>query len=181
MKKLGVFLLVFGASALFNRAELSSVDEGFIFNTTAALVEKHSWTMDEELSGRKYSRFSPLPSLFAAPFYAVADKFVDGPFAVGMAKRRDWLLFACGLSSCFLTAWTAVSLVGLIRQLGYSETTAVWTSLLWAFGTLAFPYSSSLFHQVVATLLMVYVVRFAFAERALPTIIATAMLISVQL
>ena len=84
-----------------------------------------------------------------------------------MAKKRDWLLFACGLSSCLLTAWTAVALVGLLRRLGYSETSAVWTSLLWAFGTLAFPYSSSLFHQVIATLLMVYVVRFAFAERVL--------------
>jgi hypothetical protein len=181
MKKLGVFLLVFGGAALFNRAELSSVDEGFIFNTTAALVEKGSWTMDERLSDRSLSRFSPLPSLFAAPFYAVADKFVAGPSAVGMPKKRDWLLFACGLSSCFLTAWTAVALVGLIRQLGYSESSAVWTSLLWAFGTLAFPYSSSLFHQVIATLLMVYVVRFAFAEQIVPTIIVTALLASVQL
>ena len=52
MKKVGVFLLVFGASALFSRAELSSVDDGFIFNTTAARVEKHSFQIDEQLSGR---------------------------------------------------------------------------------------------------------------------------------
>ena len=59
MKKLGVFLLVFGASALFNRAELSSVDEGFIFNTTAALVEKHSWTMDEAAFGKEVQPLQP--------------------------------------------------------------------------------------------------------------------------
>jgi hypothetical protein len=181
MKKLGVFLLVVGATALFNRAELSSVDEGFIFNTTAALVEKQSFQMDEVLSGRKYSRFSPLPSLFATPFYAVADKVIEVPFPVGAAKKKDWLLFACGLSSCVLTAWTAVVLLGLLRLLHYSEDAAVWTSLLWAFGTLAFPYSSSLFHQVMATLLMVYVVRFAFAEKVVATAISTALLVSVQL
>jgi hypothetical protein len=181
MKKLGVFLLVVGATALFNRAELSSVDEGFIFNTTAALVEKQSFQMDEVLSGRKYSRFSPLPSLFTTPFYAVADKVIEVPIPVGAAKKKDWLLFACGLSSCVLTAWTAVVLLGLLRLLNYSEDTAVWTSLLWAFGTLAFPYSSSLFHQVMATLLMVYVVRFAFAEKVVATAISTALLVSVQL
>jgi hypothetical protein len=181
MKRLGVFLLVFGATALFNRADLSSVDEGFIFNTTAALVEKQSFEMDERLSGRKYSRFSPLPSLFAAPFYLVADKTVEGSFPVGMPEKRDWLLFACGLSSCVLTAWTAIALMGLLRLLNYSEETAVWTSLLWAFGTLAFPYSSSLFHQVTATLLLVYVCRFAFTGSLLGTAIATALLVSVQL
>src|SRR5687767_1842166 len=114
MKKLGVFLLVFGASALFNRAELSSVDEGFIFNTTAALVEKHSWTMDEELSGRKYSRFSPLPSLFAAPFYAVVHNSMGSMFRDDGARRKYWLLFASGLSSCVLTAWTATALFCLL-------------------------------------------------------------------
>jgi len=65
--------------------------------------------------------------------------------------------------------------------LNYSEDTAVWTSLLWAFGTLAFPYSSSLFHQVTATLLMVYVVRFAFSVNVVGTAITSALLVSVQL
>jgi len=179
MKRLGVFLLVFGATALFNRAELSSVDEGFIFNTTAALVKKQSFQMDEKLSGRIYSRFSPLPSFFAAPFYAVTDLVIRRPYPVGM--KRDWLLFAAGLSSCVLTAWTAVALFGLLRSLNYSEDAAVWSSLLWAFGTLAFPYSSSLFHQVMATLLMVYVVRFALEGRLIGTAITTALLVSIQL
>lgn len=180
MKKLGVFLLVFGASALFNRADLSSVDEGFIFNTTAALVEKQSFQMDEQLSGRKYSRFSPLPSFFAAPFYAVANKVI-GTNLSGDKTRRHWLLVATGLSSCALTAWTALALFVFFRSLGYSEDTASWTSYLWAFATLAFPYSSSLFHQVFATLLMVYTCRFALAGRVVAVVIASALLVSIQL
>ena len=180
MKRLGVFLLVLGATTLFDRADLSSVDEGFIFKTTGALVERGSWQMDELLSGRRYSRFSPLPSLFAAPFYAVSTKFLDAPARVGMPQMKDWLLFSCGLASCVLTAWTAVAFFGFLRTLQFSDDAAVCGSLLWAFGTLAFPYSSSLFHQVTATLLMVYVCRFAFGGNVVGTMAATALLVSVQ-
>jgi len=176
MKRLGVFLLVLGASTLFNRADLSSVDEGFVYKTTAALVDRLSWRMDEDLSGRRYSRFSPLPSLFAAPFYAVARVL-----PVGIGDHDAWGLAAACTSSCVVTAWTAVAIFGFLRMLRYSEVAAATSTLLWAFGTLAFPYSSTLFHQVTATLLLVYVCQYAFEGRPFPLVVAAALLTSLQL
>jgi hypothetical protein len=181
MTRFGLFLSVFSSCALVNRGQLSSVDEGFIFLTTESLAMRGHFRMEEELSGRRYSRFSPIPSILAVPFFWMADRLFEPSNTVGQPTQKDGRLWACGLSSCLLTALTALALASWLRKLNYSESTSLCMSLLWAFGTLALPYSSTLFHQGLATLLMVLVCRFTLDDKPLGTIVCSALLTSVQL
>ena len=53
--------------------------------------------------------------------------------------------------------------------------------MLWAFGTLALPYASTFFHQVLAAPLLLVVCWAATAARIVPLAVALALLIGCQL
>ncbi|HVJ80628.1 MAG TPA: hypothetical protein VNC50_06115, partial [Planctomycetia bacterium] len=168
-----LFLAVFFFAVGFNRGELSSVDEGFIYRTTQSLVDRGSWRMDEELSGRRLSRFSPLPSLLAAPAYFIGQSIVPpGP------RRDERLLFVTELTSCLLVALTAVALSLWVAELGGGS--GFRAALLWFLATFQFAYSSTLYHQIPATLFATLAFRAYSAERARSAGIWFAMMVFTQ-
>ena len=148
-----LFTATFCVYALFGRAEISSVDEVFVYRTCRSLAEHGSWSI-EELAGRTTSRFSFVPSLWAIPFFKATDALgVSGPDA------GSWLLYGTQLGSCVATALTVVLLAGWLARLGYGDAIAVGCGLLYGWASLAFAYSSTLFVQVTATLLLLWCCR----------------------
>ena len=148
-----LFAGAFCVYALFDRAGLSSVDEGFVQRTTESLVRDGSFRI-EELSGRTVSRFSLAPSLWSIPFFAASDAIVPaGP------DRERWLLWGSELSSCAATALAVVLLASWLSALGHSESVSVGCGVLYGFGSLAFPYSSTLFVQVITTPILLWCCR----------------------
>jgi len=148
-------------------------------------------------SERRYSRYSVVPSLLSAPFCKVAEPLADWvgsrqsrprrvqrEIDAGRApplSSRDVLQAAATLSSAFVTAATATILfVGLCR-LSIGCGAALAATLVFAIGTLAWPYSGSLYVQPVAALGLVgVVVSVALAADAW-TALALAFLLAVRL
>jgi hypothetical protein len=123
---------------------------------------------------RPYSRYSVVPSLLSVPFCKAAEPLADWIGSQPIRPRplqreidagrapplapRDVLQAATTFSSAFVTAATATWLfVGLCR-LSIGSGAALAATLVFALGTLAWPYSGSLYVQPVAALGLVGVV-----------------------
>ncbi|MFO0944565.1 MAG: hypothetical protein U1D30_01260 [Planctomycetota bacterium] len=143
-----LFLFSFATTALLSRAAITSIDETFVEKTTEAIVRHGSLTV-EGVSDRKFSRYSLSPSLLAVPFFALGDLL-----PADLPDRERWVLYVTSLGSCFASSITVLLLAGWLGRSGYSESIASAVSLLFLFGSLALPYSSSFFIQVVTTPLL---------------------------
>ncbi len=144
---------IFCALLLFNRAHITSVDEGHVYQTTRSLVERRSWQLYEPLNERRYSRYSPLPSLMAVPFElagrGIARAIGGADWQEDAAARRlhDAVLFGIGPVLAMLTSvFVAVS----ARQFGMSPASSLFGMLAYGLGSLALPYAGSLYVQPVA-------------------------------
>lgn len=144
---LSLFLTSLSAAMLCARGELSSADEVFVYRTAQAIVQKGSTEIDET-AGRTTSRFSLLPSLWAAPFALAANLLPEMP------ERERWLLYFTCFASATATALAVILLAAWLARLGHSPRVVVASALLFAFGSLAFPYATSLYGQVLATPLL---------------------------
>jgi hypothetical protein len=166
----------FCLAAFFGRGAHSSVDEQYIFETTRSLVDRGSWQIhwrSEDPPDRTLSRFSPIPSLWAAPFYALARAVLaDDP---ATTRRDSWMVYITGLSSCLATALTATILAAWSSRLGNSMRASIGCAWLYATGSLALPYSSTLFPQVTATVILLWCCRAVCEGRAIVGGIAFAL------
>ncbi len=140
-------------AVLFNRGHGTSVDEGHVYQTTRSLVERGSWQLYEPLNDRRYSRYSPLPSLMAVPFELAgrtAARLVAGPQwerNAAATQLRDAVLFCFGAA---VLAGTAALLGTTAAAWGYSPAACTFLLLAYGLGSLAFAYAGSLYVQPVA-------------------------------
>lgn len=165
-----LFLFSFATTSLLSRAALTSIDEVFVEKTAEAIARG---SLDVDVAAdRKHSRYSLTPSLLAVPFFALGDLL-----PADLAERERWVLYVTSLSSCFATAATVVLLAGWLGGAGYAEPVAGGTALLFLFGSLAFPYSSSFFIQVATTPLFVACCWSVAAGRPLWSLVLAALLL----
>lgn len=179
-KDLGwLFIGALSAGALFGRGTLSSVDEIFIYETTRAIVERGStqieWRVDEP-PARLVSRFSLVNSLWAAPFFAAASQLAsDAP------ENEAWRVYGTELSSSLATAMTATMLAGWLVRLGFARPIAIRTGWLYAIGSLALAYSSTLFQQVIVGPVLLACCWSASSQRRLATATCFAILVATRM
>lgn len=140
-----LFLGVLCVLVVFNRGHGTSVDEGHVFETARALVTGQTWRMEQPLNERWYSRYSPLPSMLAAPLYALG-RAIGGETA---ARVLAFQLNAVG------TALAAVCLAVIGAATGASRGACFFVALSYGLGSLAFPYAGSLYTQPLAAALLV--------------------------
>jgi len=116
---------------------------------TLAIDPYHLWTGDEAYyRGHYYSDKLIGPSLVAVPFYWLSRKLLE---AAGLAPTYA-LMLALRIANVFANAVPSALLGGLLylflAELGLAPALRVWLALAYGFGTLALPYSTSLFgHQ----------------------------------
>jgi hypothetical protein len=172
-----LFAAVVFVDLLLARGHVTSGDEWHVYGTTESLVERGSWEVKVPGFNRKYSRYSPLPSLLGSPLHWMARPIADAAHRNVLSNsgvalrqpvveravrvRREILQAAVGCQSSLVTAATAAVLFwGLIR-LGVSRGAALATACVFAFGTMALPYSGSMFTQPMAALAMACLVMTA--------------------
>jgi hypothetical protein len=165
-----LFLAVLCVYLLFARGRITSGDEWHVYGTTESLVERGSWQVQVAGFDRKYSRYSVIPSLLGVPFYMIGRPIADarrpGQPTDGMqssrpapsVKRGDILQAAVSLQTPLVTAATAAVLLCGLMRLGVGGGPALATACVFAFGTMALPYSCSMFTQPLAALGMACVV-----------------------
>ena len=196
---------------LTSRGRIASIDEWHVYGTAESLEQHGSWELrlprDEPSANssedvpakkeRRFSRYSVVPSLLAAPFCKAAEPLADHVGSRPMRPRRvsreieagrappmsprDVLQAAATFSTAFVTAATATILfVGLCR-LSIGRGAALATALVYALGTLAWPYSGSLYVQPVAALGLVSVVLSTALASDVATALALTFLLAVRL
>ncbi len=132
------------------------------FDLTRALVENHSFKIDptHENTGDKalrdshyYCEKAPLVSFLGAPAHAAA-RLVIGAEATD--RQLNGAAYAATVTAVSLpSALGVVIFFRLIVAMGLGLVAATWSSVAWSLGTMAFPYSTSLYgHQVCAVLLL---------------------------
>jgi hypothetical protein len=173
------------------RGRITSVDEWHVYGTTESVAESGSMRLRVPGLDRQYSRYSVLPSLWGVPFYFVGDFMAgrdgpasathDAPRASSFDPPIDVRQTAVCLSTAFVTAATAVVLfVGLVR-LGIRMTAALATAGVFAVGTLALPYSSSLYGQPMTALALLCVVMASLVGAPARAALSFAFLLGVRL
>lgn len=152
-----LFLALSWFYLLFARGRATSVDELHVYATAESLAERGSWRMELEGVKRPYSRYSVVPSLFGAPFcklaIPIADRLAPELPSSNLAEaRRELKIAAASFQTPFVTAGTAALLLFGLCRLGFRPGSALGAAMVFAVGTLAFPYSGSLYVQPVAAL-----------------------------
>lgn len=147
---------------------------------------------------RRFSRYSVVPSILGVPFcrlaLPLADRFgapdeaaPDGqsdPDSVPMPRRmtrRDIMQEATTLQTPWVTAATAAVLFFGLCRLSVSRPAALATVVLFGLGTLALPYSGSLYVQPVAALGLAGVVLSTAVGADVWVAVALAFLMAVRL
>lgn len=167
-----VFLLVTSIYLLTARTEFSSIDEVYVFRTAEALAQRQSLEI-EETGGRTSSRFSLLPSVIVVPGYWLADQWLGD-----VAERDAWKLYFARTGSLLAIAVSVLFLLAWLRELGHTLGIAALTVLLYAFGTMVFPYSSTFYVQVVTVALLLAAVWSVASGRTWSSAVAVALLVA---
>ena len=116
---------------------------------TDQITWSQTWPLPQGTYGRDgvlYSKKGIGWSLLIAPLQALSYSLPDVG-VVGMVMLTNW----------WSTALTGGLLYLLVRRLGYRQSTGVFVTLAWAFGTLALVYSKTLFNHPFVALVLVAV------------------------
>ena len=151
---LGSFIFIIGLWV--SNGHFQSVDESAMYVAASNLIKEgvpHTNQMGYSLwairageavnslapDGNLYTKKSPLMILLLTPLIMIANTFSFDPIRTVL-----WI-------GPLLTAATAVLLIILAQKLGYTRTTATILTLIYAFATMALPYSQTIFGEVTAT------------------------------
>ncbi|MGN6697311.1 MAG: hypothetical protein ACTHMR_04055, partial [Thermomicrobiales bacterium] len=151
---LALFLLLAALYVLTSGGHTYSYDEETIFGLTESLVERGSIVVptcagctiihsEPAPGGRNYSRYGPLQSFVAVPFY------VAGRAVAGENDAARWFLtrFAVDMMTPLVTAVTAALLYLLARWLGYRHGAALAAARAYGLGTQAGPPRNTVFSE----------------------------------
>ena len=168
---MALFALVFGAYAYFYQA--GGWNQNARFDLVRAIVERGTLRIDAyaentedkaEREGHFYSDKAPGVSLMAVPVYAAVHA------AAGHLRETDrfqaWASYLCTLWAVSLPSAGAVVMLYVVGGvLGLAPASRALVALAYAFGTLAFPYSTLLYgHQPAAAFAFVAFVLLAQAR-----------------
>jgi dolichol-phosphate hexosyltransferase len=133
---LGVFALVLGVCLLALRVDFG-YDGQMMYRVTESLALRHSFQVQDPVwhSNEPYAYFGLGVSILLLPFYGLGS-------ILGGDGSRFIVLYGPLITA--LTAWV---LLRLLRELGASLSRAVIIALIFAFGTLAWHYSTSVFSE----------------------------------
>jgi hypothetical protein len=170
-----LFALVLGVYAYFYQA--GGWNQNARFDLVRAIVEQGTLRIDAyegntgdkaERDGHFYSDKAPGVSLMAVPVYAVVHALA------GQLRETDrfqaWASYLCTLWAVSLPSAVAVVMLYLVcGVLGLAPPVAAAVTLAYAFGTLAFPYSTLLYgHQPAAAFAFIAFVLLVQARHADP-------------
>ena len=139
--ELGLFALVLGVALLALRTDFG-YDGQMMYKVTESLALRHSFQVQDPAwhANEPYAYFGLGVSLFLLPFYGISS------LLTGDGSR---LIVLYGPLVTALTAW---ALFRLLRELGASPSRAVAIVLIFAFGTLAWHYSTTIFSEPLVAL-----------------------------
>src|SRR6266853_4877288 len=139
--ELGLFALVLGVGLLALRTDFG-YDGQMMYKVTESLALRHSLQVQDPTwhANEPYSYFGLGVSLLLLPFYGLSS------FLTGDGSRLIILY------DPLVTALTAWALFRLLRELGASASRAMAIALTFAFGTLAWHYSTAVFSEPVVAL-----------------------------
>jgi hypothetical protein len=182
-----VFVALSCIYLLLARGGITSSDEGYIFGTAESLAEHGSWRMNVAGIERPFSRYSLVPSIIGVPFYLAARPMAERFGIDSNAQpspgltRRDVLMAAVTLQTPFVTAATAALLFFGLCKLGFRPGPAMGATAVFALGTLAFPYSGSLYVQPAGALALTCVLFCAALDCHIGLALSLALLLSIRL
>ena len=139
--ELGLFALVLAVGLLALRTDFG-YDGQMMYKVTESLALRHSFQVQDPAwhANEPYAYFGLGVSLLLLPFYGL------GSLLTGDGSR---LIVLYGPLVTALTAW---ALFRLLRELGASPSRAVAIVLIFAFGTLAWHYSTTIFSEPLVAL-----------------------------
>jgi hypothetical protein len=139
--ELGLFALVLGVGLLALRTDFG-YDGQMMYKVTESLALRHSFQVQDPAwhANEPYAYFGLGVSLLLLPFYGLGSLLTgDGSL----------LIVLYGPLVTALTAWV---LFRLLRELGAPTSRAVAIALIFAFGTLAWHYSTTIFSEPLVAL-----------------------------
>lgn len=163
-RRVYVVLFVFSllAFSLSASGRYYSIDGMVMFAMSKAIVNDHSIVIQKYL-GTKYSKYGPLQSILAVPFYAAAKPLE--PMIARLAPGKGMEDWPFGLFNVVVTSISVVVMAMLAAELGAGPLAAVVVALLWGFATMAWPYAKQCFSEPLLTLCVL--LAFFYEHRAL--------------
>ncbi len=170
-----IFLFLIIVFTLF--AHTIGDNENSRLNTTIAIVEDHSLTIDRLhnntgdkalIDGNYYSDKAPLPSFLAVPSYSVVDYFLEDDldpeqyldnFNRSFDPKMEWARFGATVSvSAVAGSLTAVLIYLISLELGLTRNKSILIGVFSGLGTLIFPYSTTFHGTMLGTFFLILAV-----------------------
>lgn len=146
---------------------IDSSDGQIMYQVTRSIIEERNFSIPDEprfngfygTDGRKYSAAGLGISLASAPFYLVgktlSDAFPDSDFARSKFTSDNYMTeFFVQMLNPVVMALIGVFLFLFLRRLSYSVKISVLSALIFAFSTVAWPYSKHFFATPTAVLML---------------------------
>ncbi len=155
-----------------------SLERGQGLVVGSALESWYGFGVAKGKDGRIYSIFGPLESIASVPFIRLAkyinktgwyknfrlpmSHYASNGLGVRLFNYKPKLLephatrFIVSFLNIFISTASVLVFAALIRKIVISDLTVVFTSLLYGFGSLVWPYSGTLFSEPLATLLVLF-------------------------
>jgi hypothetical protein len=146
---LALFLLLFSVYFLSYSGTLHSSDGQAMFSVAESLVRHGDYDIDQiRWIGLQQGTFGPDGELYCRK--GIGTSLLAVPLAwLGLVVPFWGMVQTAMLLNVVVTALTGTLLFLYVRRLGYGERTAVVTSLVFALGTMAWPYSKYFFSEPV--------------------------------
>lgn len=157
------YLLLFASAFLIYFITASgraySSDGQYVYALTRAIVDHHSVDVSPYM-GVKYSQFPPLRSVLMIPFYAAWKPFqrLTSPYLF----RRDTENLPLSFFNVLVTSLSVVALAAAAIEAGAGAAGALAVALLWAFATMAWPYSKMDFSEPLLCLWVILALLYAY-------------------
>ncbi|MBT5877395.1 MAG: phospholipid carrier-dependent glycosyltransferase [Candidatus Latescibacteria bacterium] len=138
---LSVYLLTMGGHLYSADNEIKGmIAEGIVERHSVSLPKTNMMYMTPGRDGLSYSYFALGSSLTMIPFYLIG----DAASALAPQIPRSIILEFCySFINSLVTALTCTVLFLICRSLGYGTKTAIVTSLIYGFATIAWPYAKT--------------------------------------
>ena len=173
-KKIAVLLWLFFLCLYLLTAKgfIKHFDNETVYQVTRSIVEQGRVSVEKEFAGGivgtrgpdglLYSKFEIGQSLMAIPLYLLGKAFTG---VIPGLPQTLFTRFTCSFLDVFVTATTCVVIYLFCLDLGYGRRTSVVLAFLYGAGTIAWPYSKTLFRGPVISLFILSGAFYAYHYR----------------
>lgn len=155
-----VFVFLCAVYLLTYSGVITLSDEVVMMAATESLAKRGEFSANQTFWRESKNNLDP-DKVEVVPGFEPLQPLLTAPLAwLALHLPHVGLIHLTLLFSILITALTAIAIMALVRELGYSAPIAAFCALIFGVGTMAFPYSKMFFREPLAALLLALAMLF---------------------